>query len=139
RNLPNLPLEGDITAGRRDGPTRLVDVVLDLRNARRHSAQAWPKAVCGDVHIKALVRSLQIVDHAPGVEGALDLRQGAEGAHGKHLGVKRAMEALVLAAALRVARSGMHHPDAELEQPHLQPGPASAGGIAPRRAVIDIE
>src|SRR6187402_16381 len=106
---------------------------------RRYRSCRRDRAVGGNAHIEALVRALQIVDHAPGVEGALDLRQGAEGAHGKHLCVKRAMEALVLAAALRVARSGMHHPDAELEQPHLQPGPASAGRIAPWRAVIDIE
>ncbi|BBO11723.1 hypothetical protein TM102_31930 [Bradyrhizobium sp. TM102] len=70
--------------------------------------------------------TLQIVDRSPGIEGALDFREGAEAPHGKNLGLQGAMEAFVLAAGLRVTGPGVHNPDTELEQPHLQPGPTNA-------------
>src|SRR5579863_7012946 len=47
------------------------------------------------------------------------------------------MEALVLAAALRVVGTAVDQIDAELEQPHAEPGPALARGVAPGRAVVD--
>jgi hypothetical protein len=49
------------------------------------------------------------------------------------------VEALVLAAALRVIRPAVQHANAELEQPDAEPGPALAGCVAPWRAVVDKE
>ena len=48
------------------------------------------------------MRPLEIVDLAPGVEGALRLGEIAEALQREDLGLERAVEALVLAAALRV-------------------------------------
>ena len=43
--LSRTPLERDVASGRRDGSNRLADVVLHIRNARRHNTRARPKAV----------------------------------------------------------------------------------------------
>ena len=85
------------------------------------------------------MRPFEIVDCAPGIEGALHLGEIAEALEREHLGLQRAVEALVLAAALRMIGSAVQDSDAELEQPHAEPGPALAGGIAPRVAVVDEE
>jgi hypothetical protein len=82
---------------------------------------------------------LQIVHGAPRIECPLHLRQVAEAPHCEHFILQRAVKALVLAARLRVTWPGMHHPDAELEQPDLEPGPVDAGTVAPRRAVVGVE
>jgi hypothetical protein len=49
------------------------------------------------------------------------------------------MEALVLATALRMIGTAVDDPDAELEQPYLEPRPALARRVSPRRAVVDEE
>src|ERR1700710_338870 len=49
------------------------------------------------------------------------------------------MEAFVLTAALRMIRTAVDDPDAELEQPYLEPRPALARRVSPRRAVVDEE
>ena len=51
----------------------------------------------------------------------MHLWQVAKAPHGEHFVLERAMEALVLAACLRVTWPGMHNPDAKLEQPNLRP------------------
>lgn len=107
RNSPELSLERDITSGRRDDPNRLADVILHLRNACRHSPWARPKAVGGDVHIEALVGSLQIIDHALGVEdaaaiGEITAAAFANAPHGSGTEA-RIVEALRRAGALTVS------------------------------------
>src|SRR5436305_9205467 len=85
------------------------------------------------------MRPLEIVDFAPGVEGALRLGEVAEAAQREHLGIERAMEALVLTAALRMIGTAVNDADAELEQPYLEPRPVLPRRVSPGRAVVDEE
>ena len=73
------------------------------------------------------MRPFEIVDRPPGIEGVLHLGEIAETLQGEHLVLQRAMKALVLAAALRMIGPTVQDRDAELEQPHAEPGPALAG------------
>jgi len=57
----------------------------------------------------------------------LHLGEIAEPLEGKDLGLERAVEALVLAAALRMIGPAVEDSDAELEQPYAKPGPALTG------------
>jgi hypothetical protein len=70
------------------------------------------------------MRPFAVVNHAPGIEGALHLGEIAEGVEGKHLSLERAVKPLILAAALRMMRPAVQNRDAELEQPHAEAGPA---------------
>src|SRR5262249_27271400 len=74
-----------------------------------------------------------------GVEGTLRFGKITKASERKHFGVQRAMEALVLAAALRVIRPAVQNSDVELEQPHTEPGPTLPAGSSPRTAVVDEE
>jgi len=47
------------------------------------------------------------------------------------------VEALILAAALRVVGPAVQEIDAELDEPHTEPGEALSRAVAPRRAVVD--
>src|ERR1041384_359353 len=49
------------------------------------------------------------------------------------------MEALILAAALRMVGPAMQQGDTKLEQPQPEPGPALAGGVTPWGAVVHEE
>src|SRR5436305_6284477 len=49
------------------------------------------------------------------------------------------MKAFVLAAALRMIGPTMQKADAQLEQPHAEPGPARPRRMAPRRPIADEE
>jgi hypothetical protein len=57
----------------------------------------------------------------------------------QNLRLQAAMEALVLAAGLRVIRPGTNDIHAEFEQPDTKPRPATLRAIAPGRAIIDQE
>ena len=48
------------------------------------------------------MRPLEVVDLAPDVEGSLNLDEPVEALEGEDLGLERAVEAFVLAAALRM-------------------------------------
>src|SRR5258708_12195558 len=85
------------------------------------------------------MRPLEIVDLAPGIESTLRLGEIAKAAQCQHLDGKRAVEAFVLAAALRVVRAAMNDLDAELEKPYRKPCPPFARGISPGRAIVDEE
>src|SRR3954462_3762666 len=82
---------------------------------------------------------IMIVDCPPGVKGALHLAEISEAPECKDLRLKRAVEALVLATALRMIGPAMQNTDAKLEQPKAKPGPAPPGRVAPRSAVVDEE
>jgi hypothetical protein len=69
------------------------------------------------------MRTFEVVDGAPGIEGALQVGQVAEAPHREQLGLQGAMEAFVLAAALRMIGSGIDDIDAEPQQPDTQTGP----------------
>src|SRR5258708_18643247 len=85
------------------------------------------------------MRPLEIVDLAPGIESTLRLGEIAKAAQCQHLDGKRAVEAYVLAAALRVVRAAMHDLDAELDKPYRKPCPPFARGISPGRAIFHEE
>jgi hypothetical protein len=52
--------------------------------------------------------------------------EAAELLQREHFGLERAVETLVLAAALRMVRPAVHDIDAQLEQPHAELGPGRA-------------
>ncbi len=83
------------------------------------------------------MRPLEVVELAPGIERSLGLGKAAEAAQREQLGLERAVEALVLAAALRMVGPGVDEPDLELGQPDPQLGPAGALAVAPRPAIVD--
>src|SRR5215212_7916118 len=138
-NDPGAPLEADVILGGGNGAHNLMLVVFHLRQAVRHRVSARPETADRHVLIKSLVWAFEIVDRTPGVEGLLYLCEIAELPEGKHLGLQRAMEALVLTAALWMVRPAVQDGDAELEQPYRELRPALAGRISPRVAVVDEE
>src|SRR5258708_25680990 len=101
---PGSPLETDVILGGRDRAHDLVLIVFHLRQAIRHRAAAGPETADPHVLIESLVRPFKIVDRTPGIEGRLYLGEIAELPEGEHLGLPRAMEPLVSAAALPMAR-----------------------------------
>jgi hypothetical protein len=84
-----------------------------------------------------VVRPLEVVDVAPGVEGGLRLGQVGE-RPAQRFGGERPVEALVLAERLGVARPRMAERDAGFDQPDAELGEAGAmAGVAPGRTVVD--
>src|SRR3954471_1900671 len=138
RDLPQPALGADIGFGGGDGTHDLLLVVIDCREAVGHGARTWPVAARRHVLAERFMRTIEVVDGAPAIECALYVGEIAEALEGEHLGLERAIEALVLAAALRVIGPAVDHGDAELEQPDAKPSPRLCGGEAPRPAVIDI-
>jgi hypothetical protein len=138
-NLPRSTLEADVGFGGRYGSYNLATVVFRLRQALRHGALAWPVAAGRHLLVERLMRPLEVVDFAPGIEGTLGLGKIAETAQRKHLGVERTMEAFVLAATLRMVRPTVNDGDAQLEKPYCEPRPMFTGWISPRRTVVDEE
>src|SRR5262245_4401380 len=116
-HLPQPILEADIVLRGGDRAHDLVLVVVHVRKAVGHRASAWPIAAGRHLLVKRLVRPFKIVDHAPGVEGTLRFGEIAKASERKHFGVERAVETLVLAAALRVIWPAVQNSDTELEQP----------------------
>src|SRR5215204_120437 len=122
-------LEADVVLGGRDDAHDLVLVILDLRQTVRHRACARPVTARRHVLIEGFVRPLEIVDGAPDIERALHLGEGTKSSECEDFGLQGAVEALILAAALRVVRSAVQDGDAELEQPHAQSRPTCSGPI----------
>ena len=83
-------------------------VVFDLRQLIGHGADARPKAARRYVLTKRLVRTIEVIDMAPSVEGTLGIREVTQELECKHLRFERAMESLILAAALRVIRPAVN-------------------------------
>lgn len=108
-------------------------------------AGRWERAIRGPVElvrcceVERLVWVLAVVDLTPAVEGGLGVLEAAQWIEGQHFGGQAAVEALVLAAALRMVRLGVDGLHAELEQPQLQRRPLSGPAAAPWRAVVDID
>lgn len=69
------------------------------------------------------MRAVVIVDLAPAIKCPLRLGLAGEGREVEHLGLEAAVEALVLAAPLRVTGPCMDKVAPELEQPDAQPCP----------------
>src|SRR5262249_23257368 len=107
--------------------------------ALRNRTNARPIGTGRHALIERLMRPILIVDRAPGIEGALHLVEIAEALECKDLGIKRAVETLVLAAALRMIGPAVQNTDAKLEQPNAKSGPALSRRVTPRSAVVDEE
>ena len=114
RDFPELSFEADIGFGGTDAANDFTVVVFDLRRVVGHGAVARPIAAGRHLLIESLVRPVEIVDRSPAIKGALDLGKIAEALECEHFGLERAMEALALAAALRVIRPAVQNGDAEL-------------------------
>lgn len=120
-NRPQPSLEADVVLGGRDRAHDLMLIIFDLGKTIRHRAVARPIAACRCLLAERLVRPFEIINPAPLIEGALDVDEPAERAQREHLGLEGAVEALVLAAALRMIRPAVDELDAELEQPDSEP------------------
>ena len=139
RNFPQPPPEADVVAGAADRADDLAVIVCDLRQVLRHGARTWPVAAGGNILAERLVRSLEVVDGAPGIDRALDLGEIAEASMGEHLGLQRAVEAFDLAAALRMIRTAVQHPDAELEQIRRRAGSSARPEASPHGAPLSTK
>src|SRR5258708_36525255 len=88
------------------------------------------------------MRTLAVIHLAPGVERLLTVPCVAERARRRataadHLGLERAVEALVLALGLRVQRPAVGHVHTAADQPGRQRRPVPVGPeAAPRRALV---
>jgi hypothetical protein len=76
---------------------------------------------------------------APAIEGGLRILKTRKRREREHFRLEAAVEALVLAAPLRMIGSAVNGLDAELEQPDAQRRPLAGPATAPGRAVIDID
>ena len=99
-HLPQSPLEAHVVLAGGDGAHDVTLAILRGRQPPWHRARARPVAAGRHFEVERLVRPLEVVDLAPAVEGALHLGQVMEAPQREHLLGERAMEALVLAAAL---------------------------------------
>jgi hypothetical protein len=113
-DFPELPFEADIGFGGADAANDFTVVVLDLWRLLGHGAVTWPIAAGRHLLIESLVRPVEIVDRSPTVKCTLDFSKIAEAPEREHFGLQCAMEALALAAALRVIRPAVQNGDAEL-------------------------
>src|SRR5262245_15933065 len=139
QHLPVPCFEADVVFGCRDRANNLTLVIFDLRKTLRHRTRARPVATGRHVLIERLMWPIVIVDRPPGIEGALHLAEIAEAFECKDLGLERAVETLVLAAALRMIRPAVQNTDAKLEQPNAKSGPALSRRVTPWSAVVDEE
>ena len=87
--------------------------------------------------LECLMWPLEVIDLAPLIERALHFGEITEASKREYFILERTVEALVLAAALRVIGPAVQDVDAELQEPHTKPGPACFRGIAPGPAVVD--
>src|SRR5256885_1756962 len=80
------------------------------------------------------MRPLAVVDMTPGLEGAVALFEIPPDPLADHLGLERAMEALILSLGLRMMRPAMADPDAQPHQPSLKGGERTGLAAVPGRA-----
>src|SRR5262245_21415415 len=137
RDLPVPSFEADVVLGCGDRADDLALVIFHLRQAVRHRARARSIAAGRHLLVEGLMWPIAIVDRPPSLEGTLHLGEIAEAPQGKDFSLERAVEALVLATALRMIGPAVQNTDAKLEQPNAKPGPALPRRIAPRSAVVD--
>jgi hypothetical protein len=136
RHFPQTALEADVVFGARHDAQDLAFVIFGRGQALWHRPRAWAVAAGGRLLVQRFMRAFEIIDLAPSIEGALDLGLVGEALHGEDFGLEGAMEALVLAAALRVIGPGIDDFNAQLQKPEpqaVQWPEASPHG----RAVID--
>src|SRR5581483_5984781 len=137
RDLPQFTFEADIGLGGGDGADDLVLVVVHLWQAVRHRPRAGLVTACWHGVVQRLMRPIEIVDASPMVQRALDIGKFTVALEGEYLGLQRAMEAFVLASALRMIGPAVDHPDAKLQKPDRQPGPGVLKRKAPGAAIVD--
>ena len=121
RDGPEPSFEADIGLGGGDAAHDLALGIFNAGQALRHGARTRPIAACRHVLVQCLVRPLKIVDFTPAIEGVLHLGEITKAPEREHLILQRAMEALVLAAALRMIGAAVPDFAAELEQPNGKP------------------
>src|SRR6185312_16709168 len=135
-DFPESAFEADIVFGAGHGAHNLVLAIFDFGQDCGECPRAGAVSLGRHRHADRLMRPLAVIDLAPLIEGALHLRKAVEDVEGEDFLAQRAMEALILAAALWMVGSGVDEVHAQLEKPDPEPGPVPAGGIAPGRAVV---
>src|SRR5437762_8411307 len=86
--------------------------------------------------IERFMRALVVIDRPPAIEGTLAMGEIGEALAAEHLGLERAVKALVLSLGLRVIRPAMGDLYPQAQQPDAECGMAFAARIAPWRAVV---
>ena len=111
RDFPELPFEADIGFGGADAANDFTVVVFDLWRVLGHGAVARSIAAGRYLLIESLMWPVEIVDRSPAIKCVLDFGKIAEASECEHFGLKRAMEAFALAAALWVPSFKSHTPN----------------------------
>ncbi len=114
---PEPPLEADVAFRGGNRSDDFAAVVDGLGQLFGEWAWRWSITARRYGHADALMRSLIIIGLAPLVEGSLSLTHAVQESAVKDLCLEAAMEAFVLAPALRVIGTGVDGVDPKLEQP----------------------
>src|ERR1700729_1021761 len=85
---------------------------------------------------EGIMGSMVVVALAPGIEGLLGLAEIVEDAAVEQLELEGAVEALVLAVALGMARRTVPRRHPMFDQPDAEPGEPAFAGVTPRRTVV---
>src|SRR6201987_1477933 len=108
RHFPEPALEADIVLGGGDRAYDLVLIVFHFRQAIRHRSEARSIAMGRYLLTKRLVRTLEIVDGPPPIKCAVHFGAIAKAMELERLRIERAVEAFVVAAAMRVIWPAVH-------------------------------
>src|SRR3972149_10652949 len=107
---------------------------------RRQRGGEWPRARPGARSRRCLRERLvwpeQIVHGAPGIEGALDIRQALPAPGPQHFQLERAMGAFLLALRLRMIGPPVRDGHAQPNEPCGEPGGLMERVAPPGRAVV---
>src|SRR3954466_3009084 len=114
-----------------DPAHNVVGPVLERLDPGAERARAGAVAIGWHRKVQGIVRAMMVVAVPPGIEGTLGHREIGEGAAVEQLGLERAVEALVLAMALRMIRRAVQRRHAMLDQPYAEPGQRPFPGVAP--------
>ena len=114
RDFPEPSFEADIGFGCADAADDLTVVIFDLGRMFGHGTAARPVTAGGNLLFKCLMRPVEIVDGSPTIERALNFSKITEALQREYFCLERAMEALALAATLRVIRPAVQNGDAKL-------------------------
>src|ERR1700722_4726890 len=108
----------------------------DLAQRLWKRACARPIATGRRIQVERFVRTLEVVDRPPSVEGRLAGAKVGKALSIQNFLLQRTVKAFVLALGLGMKGAGMANPDPQPHQPHRQQRMAPSVGIAPGRTVV---
>lgn len=114
----------------------ILGAVLDRRQELGEGPRAGAVATDRGFHSQRLMRALDVIDAAPGVEVALCGNLIGEDLMGEQFGVEGAVKAFVLPLSLRMIGAGVTDPDPQADEPNGQWCIGVDPIVAPGRAVV---